>query len=346
MKNIKITFSLSIILITALLTSCKEKATQPVSIITMGTVCTINAYEDGTKSLYSKLTQRLEQIDAIFSTTKDDSLISKINKNAGDSPVEITEEVYNVISKALYFAELSEGAFDPTIGPLVNLWAINSENPHVPTSQELSQTLPLVNYKKVTLTAKDGKFFAYLSEPGMSLELGGIVKGYAADALAEILQESGAKKAVLDLGGNIYCYGEKLPGTNTPWKIGIKNPTDGVNICAIAEIPKNTTVVSSGNYERFFLQDGILYHHILNTKTGFPEQSDICATSIICSSSMTADALSTTAFILGPEKMQSLLNRAPELSSTEVLFIKKDGTIRILNNTGNITINDPSFVIE
>lgn len=346
LSRLPVSSILSVLSVTALLVSCKEQPQQPVSVITMGTVCTINAFDDGTRSLYSKLTKRLEEIDATFSTTKPDSLISEINRNAGKEPVEISDEAFKVINRALYFAELSEGAFDPTIGPLVNLWAINSDHPHVPTEAELSRTLPLVNYKNLKLTQENGKSYAFLAEKDMALELGGIVKGYSADSLCAILKENNVKKAVLDLGGNIYCYGEKVPGTDTPWKIGIKNPTDGVNICAVASVGKNTTVVSSGNYERFFLQDGILYHHILNTKTGFPEISSICATSILCSSSMTADALSTTAFILGPEKFQALLEKAPELSGTEALFIYKDGTIRILNDKKNISINDPAFSIE
>jgi len=275
----------------------------------LGTVCTINAYDGGTAIVYDELFSRLHQIEDEFSVNKETSEISKVNDAAGDHPVAVTGDVLYVIKEALKYAELSNGAFDPTIGPLVKLWGINTDHARVPSQQEIDGALPLVNWRDVVVTtdsSADGGT-VFLKRKGMSLDLGGIAKGYSADEMVRILKEHHVPCAVIDLGGNIYVYGKKK--NNTPWKVGIKDPdNDEGDPALVLLLSEDTTVVTSGVYERFFIQNGKRYHHILSTKTGYPVESGLLSSTIVCSSSIQADALSTISFIMGHEEFLRAMN--------------------------------------
>lgn len=268
----------------------------------LGTVCSVNAYDQGTEKLYKKIYNRLLEIDSLFNVNIVDSDLSKINSAAGKDFVKVHDEVYFVLQTALDYAEKTDGLFDPTIGPLVKLWGINTDHEKVPAADEINEILPLINYKKVETDDSQKKVF--LKEKGMAIDLGGIAKGYAADEVVRILSEEKIRRAVVDLGGNIFVWGKKPDGTD--WKVGVKNPLDQDGTPAlILSLTEKTTVVTSGVYERNFIRDGRFYHHILNPKTGYPADYPYLSSTIISSSSMDADALSTTAFILGPEKFFS-----------------------------------------
>ena len=262
----------------------------------IGTVCTVNAFGDGSKILYDEIFTRLHQIDSEFSLNIDTSDVCRINACAGKTKVSVCHDVFYVVQKSLYYAELSKGAFDPTIGPVVKLWNINSDNPYVPEKSELDDIMPLVNYRNVILDDKDSSVF--LTEKGMCLDLGAIAKGYAADEIAVILDKYKVRQAVIDLGGNIYVYGIKKD--KSMWNVGIKDPyqTRG-DPALVLSCAKDKSIVTSGIYERFFERDGNFYHHILDTSTGYPYKTDIMSSTIIASSSLDADALSTISFILG-----------------------------------------------
>lgn len=304
MKSIKkictilfVSFLFSIVLF-----SCK-KIENPRTELIFGTVCSLNAFDDGTKILYDKLFERLHVLDELFSTTNPDSEIEKINASAGIQPVEVSPEVIALLKISLSFARLTDGYFDPTIGPIVKLWGINTDHARVPSQHEIDNALNLVNWNNVTI---DGNS-VYLQQKGMRLDLGGIVKGYAADVLTGLLSENNVKRAIIDLGGNVYVFGTKKD--KTPWHVGIKNPNAPEGEPKIILSLKEASVVTSGVYERFFIQDGIRYHHIINPKTGYPVNNGLTSVSIICKSSTTADALSTSLFILGEEKGGELVKK-------------------------------------
>lgn len=307
-----------------LLISCTEPNAQTQE--ALGTVCTVNLFERGSKKIYGKIFTRLFEIDSRFNVNKSDSDISKVNENAGLSPVKVHEDVAEVLSFALEIAEKSQGAFDPSIGPLVRLWGINTEHEKLPSDEEIEKAMSLVDWKKVHLEGGE----VFLEEKGMSLDLGGIAKGYAADQIVKILGENKIPRAVIDLGGNIYVYGKKRD--KSPWKIGIKNPSQKESAPLLTlTLEDSASIVTSGIYERFFEQDGIVYHHILDPKTGRPSNTGILSTTIVDSSSMKADALSTTAFLLGPEKYFSLfdskaifIDKNLEVKSSEGLEIQKN----------------------
>lgn len=289
------------------LVSC-TRAVQPRVESLMGTVCTVNAYEYGTQELYDELFTRIAEIENDFSVNIASSYIAAINNAAGQRAVAVSADVFFVVKAALQYAELTDGAFDPTVGPLVKLWGINTDSARVPQQQEIDNALPLVNWRNVTIAENaDGSGSVLLSQRGMSLDLGGIVKGYAADELVKILQKRNVKRAIIDLGGNVFVYGKKKDGAL--WRVGVKDPDFPEGAPALIARLTNSTVVTSGVYERFFVEDGIRYHHILDTKTGCPADAGLLSTTIICESSMAADALSTSVFALGKERGMALLKK-------------------------------------
>jgi len=326
-------FTLLIIIFSIFFTSC-ERTADPRTEALMGTVCTVNAYDDGTKSLYDELFARLHEIDETFSVTIDSSEISAINKAAGERSVSVSPDTAYVVRSALSYAELTGGAFDPTVGPLVKIWGINTDHARVPAQSEIDAVLPLIDWRDVSVTDDNT---VMLKRRGMALDLGGIVKGYAADELTKILKAQKVRRAIVDLGGNIFVYGKKKDGS--PWRVGIKDPNDPEGVPAIVLNVANSTIVTSGVYERFFTENGVRYHHILDVKTGYPAASGLLSSTIVCESSMAADALSTSVFVLGKESGMELLHRIQSSAGTPLaeipglhaqvlgIFIEEDGSV-------------------
>ena len=309
---------LSLVFLCFALFSCRQR--KAVTTQLLGTFCTVNLYEDGSDRLYQLIFDRLNEIDNEFNLNNPDSELNRINGAAGKTPVQVCADVSTVIEAALYYAEKSDGAFDPTIGPLVQLWGINTPNAKVPSQEEIEKKLSLVDWKKVEFKKNGNASTVLLKESGMILDLGGIAKGFAADEICSILEKEKVKRALIDLGGNILVWGNKPDGT--PWKVGIKNPYDqALDPPVLLRVQGGTSVVTSGVYERYFEQDGILYHHILNPKTGYPVQNGLLSSTVVSSSSMAADALSTTSFLLGPEVYEKLFDEA-------AVFIKSDMTVQ------------------
>ena len=263
-------FALLIIIFSTCFTSC-ERTADPCTEALMGTVCTVNAYDDGTKSLYDELFARLHEIDETFSVTIDSSEISAINKAAGERSVSVSSDTAYVVRSALAFAELTGGAFDPTVGPLVKIWGINTDHARVPEKSEIDAVLPLINWRDVSVTDDNT---VMLKRRGMALDLGGIVKGYAADELTKILGARKVRRAIVDLGGNIYAVGEKKG--KEAWKVGIKNPFDSAASPVVALSVKDVSVVTSGVYERFFVYEGRLFHHLLDCKRDIRPTTALC----------------------------------------------------------------------
>lgn len=311
-------FCLSLLFLCSALFSCGQRKAMTTQLL--GTFCTVNLYEDGSDSLYQLVFDRLDEIDSEFNLNNPDSELNKINNAAGVSEVQVGDDLALVLETALYYAQKSDGAFDPTIGPLVRLWGINTPDAKVPSQDEIENALSLVDWKKVQLKKSNAKTTVFLEQPGMILDLGGIAKGFAADQLCSILKEKKVRRALIDLGGNILVWGSKKDGT--PWKVGIKNPCDQtLEPPVVLKVRGGMSVVTSGLYERYFEQDGNIYHHILNPKTGYPVQNGILSSTVVSPSSMTADALSTTSFLLGPEEFGKKFDEA-------VVFVKSDMTVQ------------------
>lgn len=279
------------------------------------TIISIKVYDERmTEAHFADIREILQYIDATMSRTVESSEISQVNANAGIQAVSVSEETFALVQKALDYAEWSDGAFDPTVGPLVDLWGIGNEGAKVPDPDTLAATVDLIDYRNVEMD--EASLTIRLKEAGMALDLGAIAKGYAGDRISEYLTDNGFDSAIIDLGGNIIAHGSK-PG-DVPWTIGVQSP-DETRGEAIGHVKiRNQTVVSSGVYERFFIEDGVRYHHILSTEEGYPIDNGLESVTIITDQSADADALSTTVFALGLERGRTFIER---LDNTEAVFI-------------------------
>lgn len=241
----------------------------------------------------------------------------EINSDNGSLSVPLSKDLYNLIQKGLYYCRLSEGGFDITIEPLSSLWDFKSDKKEVPDSGQIHKILDDIDYKRVQLTEQRVNFLC----PGIGIDLGGIAKGYIADCLKSFLLDSGVESGIISLGGNVLCIGAKTDGES--FNIGIQQPFAMRNETAMSVGVKDLSVVSSGIYERYFeTEDGKLYHHILNPKTGYPYENGIYGVTIISKKSVDGDGLSTTCFALGVERGLELIN---SMKDTYAVFITDDG---------------------
>ena len=246
-----------------------------------------------------------------FSRTLETSELYAINHRTQNT-VTVSDDIAELISVGLQYYTISNGKFDITIAPLSDLWDFKSENASVPEANAISEALKKVGADQISLSGNTLTF----SSSDVMIDLGALVKGFAADRLRSYLTENNVTSGLLNLGGNVLTIGNRPDGSS--WSIGIQKPFDDNE--PIADVVKVTdkTVVSSGIYERYFKQDDIIYHHILDPDTGYPIQNDLWGVSIICDSSLTGDALSTTCMTLGYEKANELIN---SLEHTNAEFI-------------------------
>lgn len=292
-----------------------------------GTVCTVNLFEDGTEDLYREIFELVNSIEKKFSVNISSSEISLINRNAAKNKVEVSEEVYSLIDFSKQMSKLTDNAFNPALGSLIKLWAIGSDRQRVPAKSEIDEIKDFCNPENIILETDSKKFFVYLTDEKTQIDLGGIVKGYATDRICGLLKEKNVKRALIDLGGNIYVYGKKSEKAGEEnWRVGIKNPNDTSSDPVKIVSVNSTSIVTSGNYERFFIQDGIRYHHIIDSKTGYPVQNRISGVTVIFEKSVVCDALST-AFFAGGIELAEKIGKLEIFDGFQVFFVDLDGII-------------------
>ena len=313
--------ALTAVILSLGLVSCSKNISPSQTRPVLGTVCTVQLFEYGKQKYYDTLFERLEQIEAHMSMNSPSSDIACINAASGEQKIAVHEDTFKVIRRALDIAQLSDGAFNPASGALVKLWNIGSDAPHLPSQEEIEGALALCDWRSVVLSEDGEQKFVYLPVKGTALDLGGIAKGFAADELAALIKKLKIPRAIIDLGGNIYAVGEKKG--KEAWKVGIKNPFDSAAAPVIALSVKDVSVVTSGVYERFFVYEGRLFHHLLDCKTGYPADNGLMSVTIVNGSSMDADALATAVFVMGKERGMDLLRRI----NTEGLCIDTEKTI-------------------
>ncbi|HSW35367.1 MAG TPA: FAD:protein FMN transferase [Candidatus Limnocylindrales bacterium] len=275
------------------------------------------------EEIKDKVIGEMERLENLFSRTIKDSEISSINNSAGLRPVQVSTEVLHVVEKSLSYAQLSGGAFDPTVAPLVDLWGFLGQEFRVPTAHEIETALTLVDYQLVEVDATAET--VYLPLAGMSLELGGIAKGYIIDRALAVLVQAGVQDAFLNAGGDIGLLGSRPDGS--PWRIGVRHPRDNREIVAVVPV-RDKAVTTSGDYQRFFEENNIRYHHLLDPFTGLPARS-LASVTIIAPTALESDALSTAVFILGPEEGMALIERLPNV---EAILVTPD--LEILISSG------------
>ena len=299
-----------------------------------GTVLTITLYakEDEAKSITKKAFSECARLENIFSAKLDDSELSRLNATAADVPVNVSSELMEVFCAALYYNELSDGALDISVGGLVKLWGIGTQDEKVPSAEEI---LPFVNAdgcKYIVIDEKNGTI-TYTSDK-ISVDLGAVAKGYAAGKIKELILENMENAAgIISFGGNIVTVGSKENGE--AWNIGITNPLRPSEICGKVS-GTDMCVVTSGNYERYFVKDGVRYHHILDPFTGYPADNGIISATIVGNDSMQCDALSTACYILGVENALALIN---SIDGVEAVFIDDSGKSHASDGMSKYNLN-------
>ena len=334
-----------LVLLTAVLAACssantpntKPELTRDIRTDLLGTAIMISVYDDISKQTFDEAFAVVAEIDAKMSINKPDSEITAINNVAGMGMADVSDETQSLIQTATALSAASGGAFDISVGALMALWKADGEFCILPDKDAIEATQALVGYQNILF----GEDEVGLGISGMKLDLGAIAKGYACDKALEYLKSQGIQSAMLDFGGNIYAHGTKPDGT--AWNVGVRAPFPGENDSVCVVSAQDTSVVTSGGYERYFEQDGIVYHHILDPKTGYPAQSGLLAVSIIDVSSTRADALSTACFVLGLAEGYRLLQTQ---EGSEGIFITSDYTIVLTPGlAGRVSLLDERFTI-
>lgn len=243
------------------------------------------------------------RVELMMSEWKPGSALSKVNAQAGVEAVAVPAELFEVLRRAMDVAVATDGSFDASWAALWSLWRFDRP-PRVPSRDEVAARLPLVNYRNVVLDP--GARSVFLRRRGMLLGLGGIAKGYSLDRGAALLRKRGFQNFIIYAGGQVFASGTR---GSRPWRVGIQDPRNPARWFAVLEL-RDASLSTSGDYERFFTVDGVRYHHILDLRTGFPARGCRSVT-VLASDGMTADALSTAAFVLGPKGGMRLLQRFP-----------------------------------
>jgi len=343
-KKVKIlALGLVLALSSALLQGCSGANAEPLeeTQFLLGTVCTIKLYDHQSEEVMTKAFDRIKQIDDRMSANKEGTEVDAIALAAGKSYVKVSDDTFYVIQKGLEYCAKSGGVFDISIGPLVKLWGIGTDAARLPSQEEIDAKRSLVNYKDVLINTADKSVM--LKQEGMSLDLGGIAKGYAADEVKRVLKENGVEHAIINLGGNVIAMNSNVNGQ--PWNIGIQNPfeTRGDIVGSISVTDK--TIVTSGIYERYLEVNGVRYHHILNPFTGYPMDSGLASVTVITDSSIDADAMTKNLFYSGVEKgLEYLKQNNPDV---QAIFITKDKKVYVTDGLkGNISITNSEYKLQ
>lgn len=282
----------------------------------MDTKITLTAYGPKGEQALEEAAQELQRLDALLSTGNADSEISQLNSRGAGS---LSADSQAIIQEALRLYSSTGGAFDITVYPLMKLWGFAGGTHWVPTEQERMETLKLIGADQVHL--ENG---ACRLGPGQMIDLGGIAKGYASDRLMEIFRKSGVSSAMVSLGGNIQTLNTKPDGS--AYRIAIRSPSDPQKYVGFLSVA-NQAVVTSGGYERYFEENGHRYHHILDPQTGLPAESGLASVTIVSSSGMLADGLSTALFIMGLEQAEAYWRSSG--ADFEAVFVTDQGAIYI-----------------
>jgi len=244
----------------------------------------------------------MHRIDALMSPFREDSELSLVNREAADHPVKISRELFDLIERSLYFSRISHGAFDITFSSVGYMY--DYREGVAPTDAEIRKALPGINYRHIILDRRDSTI--RFARKGMRIDLGGIAKGYAVDNSIATLARMGFDQALVTAGGDSRILGDKH---GKPWMTGIRDPRRKDESVVVIPL-SNVAISTSGDYERYFMRDGVRYHHILNPKTGKSVRATRSAT-VIGPDATTTDALSTTLFVLGWERAMKLLQSLP-----------------------------------
>jgi thiamine biosynthesis lipoprotein len=277
-----------------------------------GTINRIEVYLDDNASeplsVLNSIERRFSEMDDKLSVFKENSEVSHINAAAGEKYVEVSTDTLEIVMLAKQVANATQGAYDLTINPLTNLW----RKKEVPRTDNITVLSELVDYHALMMRGHKIK----LTKKGMGIDLGGIVKGYAADLAQNMLVKAGIRNALINLGGTIVSVGKKR-------EITIKNPFDNQSVTIVIRDSSDEIIVTSGMYEKHFVQDGKLFHHIIDPRTGYPTENGLVSVTLVGKNGAELDALATACIVQGIEESQKML----EFKEIGAIFILQNGQI-------------------
>ena len=268
----------------------------------------------------------ISRIEALISSWKPTSETSNINKNAGVSPVQVSEELFSLIQRALQISNLTDGAFDISYASMDKLWKYDGSMTQMPSKEAIKKSVAKVGYKDIVVDPQNSTVF--LKNKGMKIGFGAIGKGYAADKAKKLLISNGVSGGIINASGDINSWGSKPSGSS--WQVAITNPLNKNK--AFAMLPIKDAVVTSGNYEKYVIFNSRRYSHIIDPRTGYPSQGIISVT-VFAPKAELADALATSVFVMGVE---TGIDRINQLKAVECIIITDTGNIITSNN---LTLN-------
>lgn len=280
----------------------------------MDTVMTLTVYGGG--SAVKDAEALILELEKKLSVTDENSEIHRLNESGS---LELDPDTAVLVSRALSLCAETDGALDITIYPVVRAWGFTTGDCRVPTGEELASLLPLVDFGAVRISGNT----VTLPE-GAMLDLGAVAKGYASDCAAALLREKGVESAILNLGGNVYALGSKPDGS--AWRVGVADPFGEGGTYSLVLSVTDMAVVTSGGYQRFFEQDGVISRHIIDPATGRPVDNGLASVTIVCEEGLKADALSTALYVMGYEKAVEYWKKH---GGFDAVFILNDGSIHI-----------------
>lgn len=278
----------------------------------MDTVMHLSAFGDDAEAALADAEAEIVRLDHLFSISVSDSDIARLNRSGCTA---VSEETRQLLERSSEWSKKTDGAFDITIYPVAELWGFYADSQRVPAASELASALQYVGMEHFQM---DGDTVTL--DDGTRIDLGAVAKGYASAQAAKLLQEAGVHSANLSLGGNIHVVGTKPDGSD--WTVAIVDPTDTARYAGTLEV-QDTAVVTSGGYQRFFEEDGTVYHHILDPKTGYPTDNTLLSVTIVSPDDALADALSTALFVMGEEDAIQFWKRSD--MEFEMILITEDG---------------------
>ena len=276
----------------------------------MGSVFQITLVDSDSISAHQNINKailEIERIENLISEWRPQTQISQVNQNAGIKPVKVDKEVFELTKKAIWFSEISNGAFDISIVAMDKIWKFDGSMETVPSKAAIRKSVEKVNYKNIILDTKNSTI--YLSKKGMKIGFGSIGKGYAADKGRELMQSLGVKAGIINAAGDIATWGKQLNGQ--PWLIGVNNPFETGETIEIFEFIENNAVTTSGNYEKYAEITDKRYSHIINPKTGYPS-TELTSVTIIGENAEMCNGFSTSIMVLGLKKGLKLIKQFPD----------------------------------
>lgn len=324
------TFLAVITMICLLMCGCTQKSEYTKTIFAMDTVMDLTVYSENEEAL-SEAETEIRRIEALLDRGNENSEIYKINKNKS---AVISEETAEVIRTALSISEKTNGAFDITIAPVMDLWGFYGSEFRVPSDDELQAALDGVGYKKIQLDGNN------ISIPqNTCIDLGGIGKGYTSDRIADVLKNNGVTSAIISLGGNVHAIGKRNDGKE--WTVGITDPHDKSQLIGKLKI-SGKAVITSGGYQRYFEHDGITYHHIIDPETGKSAMNSLSSVTVISDSGITADGLSTSLFVMGLDKSIDFWRNSQDF---DAVFVDDNGRIYVTEGIADSFESDGGYSI-